>query len=82
MSSHRGCGSPGKGAAIEITTTLYDLMETIDESLSSIVKTHMPDKRPALDRVIARKVAGMFLSGLVKFKHPGNILKTYPEWSE
>jgi 5-enolpyruvylshikimate-3-phosphate synthase len=30
--------------------------------------------------MIARRIAGMFMSGRIKFKRPRDVRKTYPEW--
>jgi hypothetical protein len=86
MSIHRGYGSSGPGSSFsQITTTLFELMESMDEQSASPHDAWKPGAgktrpEPAQDRMIARKVAGMFLSGRIRFKRPGDIRNTYPEW--
>lgn len=86
MSIHSGYSSLGTGSTtVEITTTLFDLMEAMGDRISLLFEPRMQSagkKRPepAQDRMIARRVAGMFSSGRIKFKRPRDIRKTYPEW--
>jgi len=37
---------------------------------------------PFQDRLIARMIAGMFVSGRIKFKRPRDVRKNFPEWFE
>lgn len=88
MSIHRGHISLGPVCdTVEITTTLYELMEAMGKRISSLFDTRartLGKKRPdpAQDRMVARKVAGMIGAGRIKFKHPRDIRSTYPEWCE
>ncbi|HNY66086.1 MAG TPA: hypothetical protein PKM41_11665 [Deltaproteobacteria bacterium] len=89
MSIHSGSRSLGSGStSVEITTTLYELMEVMGEGIASLIEGRRqkpgrsghkrPD--PVQDRMIARRIAGMFMSGRIKFKRPRDVRKTYPEW--
>lgn len=88
MSIHSGLGSMSPGSSmVEMTTTLFELMESMDRQISSLFEARTsgagkkrPD--PARDRVIARKIARMFLSGRLRFKHPASVRNTCPEWFE
>jgi hypothetical protein len=89
MSIHSGFSSLGsRSTTVEVTTTLYELMEAMGKTIATLVEGRIPkpDKAgrkrpdPAQDRMIARKVAGMFLSGRIRFKSPRDVRKTYPEW--
>jgi hypothetical protein len=88
MSMHRGTHSLGSGiTTVEITTTLYELMESMGDRISSLIDLRRPraeKKNPARaqDRMIASRVAGMFLSGRIRFKRPGDVFTDFPEWVE
>lgn len=86
MSIHSGSHSlSSRSNTPEITTTLFELMEVMDENVSSAPKTRLPEAGhnqtdPDQDRRIARTIANMFLSGKIKFKHPRDIKMAFPEW--
>lgn len=85
MSIHSGNNSLGsRSKTVEVTTTLYDLIEAIDLTFS-----HTSGSRPARpvqgqtipvqDRLIARKISSMFLNGRIRFKHPRDVRDSFPE---
>lgn len=86
MSIHSGRNAHGsRSKKIEITTTLYDLIEAIGESIGSTPELCMSGAyqervTPFQDRLIATKVAGMFSSGKIKFKRPRDVKRNFPEW--
>jgi hypothetical protein len=88
MSIHSGHSALGSRIRkIEITTTLYDLMEALGDSFSSIPElcvsgAFQNQVNPFQDRIIARKIASMFLSGRIKFKRPRDVRENFPEWFE
>lgn len=86
MSIHGGHSALGsRSKKVEITTTLYDLIEAIGDGIGSTPELCMSGAfqdqvHPFQDRLIARRVAGMFVSGRIKFKHPKDVRKYFPEW--
>ncbi len=86
MSIHSGHSARGsKSKKIEITTTLYDLMEAIGDGICITPELCMsgafPERvNPFQDRLVARKIASMFVSGRIKFKRPRDVRKNFPEW--
>lgn len=88
MNMHSGSRTLGTGfTSFTKSATLYDLIESMDEMVSSLVETRRrgpggrrPD--PSRDAVIARKVQNLFLSGRVRFKRFNEIVKVCPEWFE
>ena len=86
MSIHSGHSALGsRSKKVEITTTLFDLMEAIGDSIGRTPELCMSGAfqdqvSPFRDRLIARKIAGMFVSGRIKFKRPRDIRKNFPEW--
>jgi hypothetical protein len=86
MSIHSGSSSLRSGSnTVEITTTLFELMEAMDEMVSSGSGARLPEtgaRQVGLkqDREIARTIAGMFVSGKLRFKHPQDIEKAFLEW--
>jgi hypothetical protein len=86
MSMHSGrISSRPVRASVEITTTLYELMEVLGERVSTVLETLAPapgKKSPGQtqDSLIAGRVSRMLSSGRIRFKHPQVIWKTCPEW--
>jgi len=86
MSIHSGSSTlNSRSNTVEITTTLFELMEAVDEIVSSDTEARLPkagNKRIDLDqdRHVARTIANMFLSGKIRFKYPRDIRKAFPEW--
>jgi hypothetical protein len=88
MSTHNGWTmTRAEAGTLKITTTLYDLVEAMGEHLSSLFDRgdlapgtgkRRPD--PVQERMIAARVAGMFSSGRLRFKHPWDVRMAYPEW--
>ncbi len=85
MSIHSGYSSLGsRSKTVEITTTLYDLMEAISESIDNtsgfrFSRSVQEKSIPAQDRLIAKKISSMFLHGRIKFKHPRDVRESFPE---
>jgi len=86
MSIHSGSSTlNSRSNTVEITTTLFELMEVMDASAAGTSRSHLPEAGqkqadPDQDRLIAMTIANMFLSGKIRFKHPRDIKKTFPEW--
>ncbi len=85
MSIHSGYSSVGsRSRKVEITTTLYDLMEAIGESIDNTKGSRFSESVqgkyiPAQDRLIAKKISSMFLHGRIRFKHPRDVRESFPE---
>ncbi|MFY9398991.1 MAG: hypothetical protein WAR22_11575 [Desulfomonilia bacterium] len=86
MSIHRGSSSlRSRSNTVEITTTLFELMEAMDEIVSSGSRARLSGtgaRQAGLnqDREIAETIAGLFVSGKLRFKRPRDIEKAFPEW--
>ncbi len=86
MSIHSGHSALGsRSKKVEITTTLYELMEAIGDGIGippelCVSGAFQDQVNPFQDRLIARKIAGMFVSGRIKFKRPRDVRKSFPEW--
>ncbi len=86
MSIHSGFGTlSSRSNTVEITTTLFELMEALVERTGGEDEIRLPEHGRSQtdldqDRQIARTIANMFLSGKIRFKHPGDIKQNFPEW--
>ncbi|HON37401.1 MAG: hypothetical protein ACOX3E_02360 [Desulfomonilia bacterium] len=85
MSIHSGFGTlSSRSNTVEITTTLFELMEAMVEQTDSEDTAGLHGQGRSQtdldqDRQIARTIANMFLSGKIRFKHPRNIEQNFPE---
>lgn len=85
MSIHSGYSSLGsRSKKVEVTTTLYELMEAISESIDTTAGSRLSGSFqeksiPIQDRLIAKKISSMFIHGRIKFKRPRDVRESFPE---